>query len=390
MRDALSRALNTIWPSSVHVATVADDGRDTRALFDRASSLRRSSSLAGQDLLHLAIDIMRDTVAQSDAEPSLDVQVAIACAIQRLMTAEGMAELEIDWGTLDLGGYEGSHLRQYLKDQIRFFEKFDTNMPRWRTTVENIFVGILSYLVVTGMEGTDDEDAGFRVSLIDLLDTPDEVIERLIGTPFGADLVYAGLFRDIRETFNENALMASGIDPSDRNSKKQIVVPTEYRHDTPFDLVRTYVSRTAFLPFFTHSVPFAIPEQARFEHCHVLGGTGHGKTQLLQHLIYADLKRAQTERRSVVVIDSQGDLIRKIAHLSLFDPDREDTLAGKLVLIDPSDIEYPVALNMFDMRRDRIEGYSAAERERVLNGTIELYENFFGSLLGRNSRSARG
>ena len=65
-------------------------------------------------------------------------------------------------------------------------------------------------------------------------------------------------------------------------------------------------------------MPFSIPKKVAYEHTHILGGTGHGKTQLLQHLIYADLERAQHERRSIVVIDSQGDLIRKLSQLKLF------------------------------------------------------------------------
>ena len=42
------------------------------------------------------------------------------------------------------------------------------------------------------------------------------------------------------------------------------------------------------------------------------GGTGHGKTQLLQLLIHHDLQESRQDNRSIVVIDSQGDLIRTI------------------------------------------------------------------------------
>ena len=37
----------------------------------------------------------------------------------------------------------------------------------------------------------------------------------------------------------------------------------------------------------------SVPSETRFEHCHIVGGTGHGKTQLLQHLIHHDLQQAQ-------------------------------------------------------------------------------------------------
>lgn len=59
-----------------------------------------------------------------------------------------------------------------------------------------------------------------------------------------------------------------------------------------------------------------LPLPIRFEHTHIVAGSGHGKTQLLQHLIVThDLEEVSKGRRSLVVIDSQGDLIHKILHL---------------------------------------------------------------------------
>src|SRR6202007_1536451 len=42
----------------------------------------------------------------------------------------------------------------------------------------------------------------------------------------------------------------------------------------------------------------------------------------------------------------------------------------------------PPALNMFDVNFDRLDRYSTAAREQILNGVIELYDYMFGSLLG--------
>ena len=120
--------------------------------------------------------------------------------------------------------------------------------------------------------------------------------------------------------------------------------------------------------------------EVRFSHAHVMGGSGHGKTQLLQTLIYRDL--ISPARPSVIVIDSQGDLINTISHLSLFDPGMERSLADRFLLIDPADTEHPPAINLFDANLDRIKHYGPADRERMLAGTIELYEYFFSALLG--------
>ena len=71
---------------------------------------------------------------------------------------------------------------------------------------------------------------------------------------------------------------------------------------------------------------------------HVLGGSGAGKTTLLQNLILNDLQ--SDDPPSLVIVDSQGDLINKLSHLALFDPD-DGPLADRLVLISPKDTKYP-------------------------------------------------
>ncbi len=60
------------------------------------------------------------------------------------------------------------------------------------------------------------------------------------------------------------------------------------------------------------------------------------------------------------------------------------------MLIDPNDIAYPAALNMFDVNMDRVKAFPALEREKVLNGTIELYEYIFGALLGAELTQKQG
>ena len=53
----------------------------------------------------------------------------------------------------------------------------------------------------------------------------------------------------------------------------------------------------------------------------------------------------------------------------------------RLIVIDPTDVDYPVALNLFDLNMDRIKTYSKLEQEKMINGTLELYDFVLGSLL---------
>jgi hypothetical protein len=90
-------------------------------------------------------------------------------------------------------------------------------------------------------------------------------------------------------------------------------------------------------------------------------------------------------KASIIVIDSQGDLLRNILRLSSV-----AEMAERVVLINPNDIENPPALNFFDFGLDRVERYDLREREVLINGAIELYEYIFGALLGAELTQRQG
>ncbi len=87
-------------------------------------------------------------------------------------------------------------------------------------------------------------------------------------------------------------------------------------------------------------------KDVRFEHQWVVAPSGSGKTTLLQTQIVGDLERVARGECSIIVIDSQNQLIPKIAQLRLFAPG--EPLDGRLVVIEP-DPEYPPALNVLDI-----------------------------------------
>lgn len=135
--------------------------------------------------------------------------------------------------------------------------------------------------------------------------------------------------------------------------------------------------------YWLNRYPFNMPLKARFEHLHVMAASGHGKSQLLTQWIYRDLKATLRGKGGLCLIDSQGDMIRTIRELEIFSPSLKKSLADKLVIIDPNDIEYPVSLNMFDMHQDDLGNIEdKALRESLKNSTLSLYEYIFSDLVG--------
>ena len=121
----------------------------------------------------------------------------------------------------------------------------------------------------------------------------------------------------------------------------------------------------------TFRVPIRFPHSLRKEHTYILGNTGSGKTQLIQQMISYDLD----SNASIIVIDSQGDLIHKLKHTKLIEPER-------LVIVDPIDsVEYPLALNMFDVGQARLSKLNPVDYERHINGVVELLNFVFSAVM---------
>jgi hypothetical protein len=254
------------------------------------------------------------------------------------------------------------------------------------TRAQSALVELLELLAASLPPLPEGEDFGLSVSVLERLTSPAAVLDQIVR----ACLVSP--FPRLSQTVQENLLLASGIDPTNPGSRKALILPSAAKEDAnPHLLASTYLRATPFVDFFRQSAPFAIPAGVRFEHTHILGGSGHGKTQLLQTLILRDLDALdEAQGASLIVIDSQGDMISTITRLAAFSPRVAGSLADRLVLIDPNDIDHPPCLNLFDFGLERLAHYGAVEREKLLNGAIALYEYMFGALLGAELTERQG
>jgi hypothetical protein len=278
-------------------------------------------------------------------------------------------------------------LTSTLKKHLATFEK-----PEVEAQIEQTLVSLLGcFLSEERLDLPYDEgETPLFVPLHDMLSHPamrvETVLALILNEP-GSDSLFPHLWRQL----DRNALIASGIDPDgDVDRQRPPITPTQARNQEAAGIIQDYLADTPLADFLQTPLPFSIPFSTRFAHTHILGGSGHGKTQLLQHLILDDLKKLTEGKGSIVVIDSQGDMIRIITHLAEFSPSHPYSLADRLVLIDPNDIEHPPCLNLFDFGLERLSTHSPVEREKLKNGAIALYEYLFGALLGAELTGRQG
>lgn len=84
-------------------------------------------------------------------------------------------------------------------------------------------------------------------------------------------------------------------------------------------------------------------------------------------------------------MESNRDLIKAVEGLKVFTPG--ERLDDRLVVIDAEDIEWPIALNLFDVGMDETDSFSLAEREGFRNAVLTLYDYIFSALLSAEMTS---
>jgi len=149
---------------------------------------------------------------------------------------------------------------------------------------------------------------------------------------------------------------------------------------TAFDATPFFTARNAMISNIQEAyAPEPIDfREIRFQGQWVLGDSGTGKTTFLSNLIAYDFAKVEKGEASIVVIDSQNELIPQIGRLAIFGPG--GTLEGRLIHLEP-DPEFPLALNIFDTQTGRFSGLSATDKEILSGGAIQLVRFFLTSIM---------
>lgn len=369
------------------VGSLVDRERaEVKSLYRQVGSAYESSLYSDQDAeIDFVRELVEDACSRAGRVPSGSLQDGMHEVVWRLLSEEpvifGMPEAP-DFDHLSLTQLQEWRAFLVVKERVLGDPKFYVEV--WREKIIRILEGLMPNFPSYAFAGSDgtQTSTGYTVSIIDVCGRPAEAVERTMATMYDDDVTDAGLFNLVRRRFDDNLCRLSGVTREEAFRSRSLALPTTAKDMGPREMVANFLAGTPFAEFFLADVPFRIPEKSRFEHMHILAGTGHGKTQTIQHLLTADIDRVMRGEASIVVMDSQGDLIRTISNLKTFAEHPE-----KLCLVDPHDIEHPVALNLFDMGMQRLETYSALDKERLRNSAKELLNFVLSSLLGSDMTS---
>ncbi len=361
----------------------ARDLSETKALYEEVRAAHVASLWSKEDAIERVNGFIVEWVDKVVGFPESKVILEALDRCQRAALALEttiFTSPKIDWDIATLSLKEQVDLRRFLRAQQHFLANDDRVSDLLTTALGNVFGGIISEL--PAIPETDDE-LTLTVPLVTLMRDPGGTVDKIIGTLLKEELVDAGLFTTLQERLYENTCSASGVLP-DKEQRKPFITADESELP-PIELVETYLKGTPFVDLLLAPVPFHIPMSARFQHHWIVAPPGTGKSTLLQFLLARDFDLVANDEASVVVMESNRDLIKAVEGLKVFAPG--ELLDGKLLSIDAEDVEWPIALNLFDVGLEQMESYSPANREALHNAVLSLYDYIFSALLSAEMTS---
>jgi hypothetical protein len=362
----------------------ARDLSETRALYEEVRAAHLASHWSKEDAIDRVNSVVAEWVSKVVDLPESTVILAALDRCQKEVLALEttiFTNPEIDWDIATLSLKEQVDLRRFLRAQQHFLANNDRVSETFATALGNLFGGLVAELPAIPDSA---DDPSLTVPLITLMREPGGTVDKIIGTLLKNELAEVGLFTTLQKRLYENTCIASGLSPDDEKHRKPFITADDSELP-PIELVETYLKGTPFVDLLLAPIPFHIPMSARFQHHWIVAPPGTGKSTAMQYLIVRDLDLVLNNEASIVVMESNRDLIKAIEGLKVFAPG--EPLDGKLLSIDAEDIEWPIALNLFDVGLDQMESYSPVAREALHNAVLTLYDYIFSALLSAEMTS---
>lgn len=113
--------------------------------------------------------------------------------------------------------------------------------------------------------------------------------------------------------------------------------------------------------------PIGLTEMERQRHIYIIGGTGNGKTTMLQYQIVQDMM----DGKGLAVIDPHGDMAETI--LRHIPKER----INDVIYFNPDDLEYPIGLNLLELTPGLSGNELLREKDIITESVISVFRKIF-------------
>jgi len=382
------------WRSKPNVSThtTSDAQNELEANYKKTKKEFEDSYIATQQTYDFATRIVSRTINETNEKAGIDfwelpeeiITLMMDVTVYAIKQENFFDFKDVDFSR-DIPLSRQIEIKHYLEQvQLRLYDD-DEVLVCFHTSMWNVIEHFL--LSIKALVNAESIPGSFQLDITYALDDLPYNLEQMLISFFSQKNGEYGIFSNICRKILNNADVASGYKPwrtELEREDKPCTLPIKSKLEGT-ELINAYIQDTFLTDLFKAKIDFSIPVDLRMEHCHILAGTGHGKTQLLQKLILDDIDAG----RGFMVIDSQGDMIRKISMLKIFDPQSYESISEKLIIIDPEDVEYPASLNMFALSSGS-DASDLLQKQMLINSTVDLYEYMFGALFGAEMTSKQG
>ncbi len=113
--------------------------------------------------------------------------------------------------------------------------------------------------------------------------------------------------------------------------------------------------------------PIGLVEAERERHIYIIGGTGNGKTTMMQYSIVQDMQNG----KGMAIIDPHGDMAETL--LKHVPPQR----VSDVVYFNPDDLEYPIGLNLLELTPGISGNELLREKDIITESVISVFRKIF-------------
>lgn len=113
--------------------------------------------------------------------------------------------------------------------------------------------------------------------------------------------------------------------------------------------------------------PIGLVEAERERHVYIIGGTGNGKTTMMQYSIVQDMQSG----KGVAIIDPHGDMAETL--LQQVPSER----VNDVVYFNPDDLEYPIGLNLLELTPGIYGNELLREKDIITESVISVFRKIF-------------
>lgn len=115
------------------------------------------------------------------------------------------------------------------------------------------------------------------------------------------------------------------------------------------------------------ATPIGLTADERERHVYIIGGTGNGKTTLLQYQIVQDMKNG----KGIAVVDPHGDMAEML--LKHVPSDR----LKDVIYFNPDDLEYPIGLNLLELTEGLTGNELLREKDIITESVVSVFRKIF-------------